>query len=595
MVGSSAPDATGGGEAIGDAVHSVAALPRTVADKVESAAGGPARLKVILLLSAVLALTGADQTVIGAVAPALKPAIGLSNTEMGVLVSATGLAAAVTILPFGVLADRTRRIRLLVAGLIVCVAAVAVAGASGSFLIMLFAMIALGVGIGSVNPAIASLTGDLFPAAARGRIYGYILAGEIGGGAAGLLLSEEVAAWWSWRASFWVVALPGAVLAVAIARMLPEPARGGQSRLPAGAREILPAEEADPDAPPVEPEGEDGRLAGDGGGSAGNGGDESSGSGGDETADDGDPPHGDGRGGPDGDAGDGASPDPDRDADGGRSLPSEIAESPVQAAASRVLRQDPAGRSLWWAVRYVLSVPTNVVLIVASALGYFFFAGLQTFAVVFLRSRFALGQGVAGLLLIGIGSGALLGILTTGRLADKLIARHHLAARPVVAGIAFLLAAGLFLPGLLSTSLAVAFPFFFLAAAAVGGMNPPIDAARRDITHSRQWGRAEGARTFLQTLLKSAAPVLLGYLSEVFGGAAASGPGAGSGGAADEAAQNPAAGQGLAYALTLMLIPLAIAGVLLLTIGRRCYPTDVATAMESEQAVRAGRQDGPSR
>jgi hypothetical protein len=126
-------------------------------------------------------------------------------------------------------------------------------------------------------------------------------------------------------------------------------------------------------------------------------------------------------------------------------------------------------------------------------------------------------------------------------------------------------------------------------------MNPPIDAARLDIMHSRLWGRAESVRTFLQTLLKSAAPVLLGYLSEVFGGAAASGPGAGSGGAADEAAQNPAAGQGLAYALTLMLIPLAIAGVLLLTIGRRCYPTDVATAMESEQAVRAGRQDGPSR
>jgi hypothetical protein len=36
-----------------------------------------------------------------------------------------------------------------------------------------------------------------------------------------------------------------------------------------------------------------------------------------------------------------------------------------------------------------------------------------------------------------------------------------------------------------------------------------------------------------------------------------------------------------------MLIPLAVAGALLLTVGRRCYPTDVATAMESEEAVRA--------
>jgi hypothetical protein len=162
-----------------------------------------------------------------------------------------------------------------------------------------------------------------------------------------------------------------------------------------------------------------------------------------------------------------------------------------------------------------------------------------------------------------------------------------------VAGVAFLLAAGLFLPGLLSTSLAVAFPFFFFAAAAVGGMNPPIDAARLDVMHSRLWGRAESVRTFLQTLLKSAAPVLLGFLSEVFGGAAASGPGTGS--ATDQAAQNPAAGQGLAYALILMLIPLAVAGALLLTVGRRCYPTDVATAMASEEAVRASapRPDEP--
>jgi hypothetical protein len=94
--------------------------------------------------------------------------------------------------------------------------------------------------------------------------------------------------------------------------------------------------------------------------------------------------------------------------------------------------------------------------------------------------------------------------------------------------------------------------------------------------HSRLWGRAESVRTFQQTMLKSAAPVLLGYLSEVLG-APASG-----GGSAGGAAQDAAAGQALAEALMLMLVPLAVAGILLLTVGRRCYPVDVATAMASD-------------
>lgn len=56
-------------------------------------------------------------------------------------------------------------------------------------------------------------------------------------------------------------------------------------------------------------------------------------------------------------------------------------------------------------MRYVLSVRTNVVLIIASSLGYFFFSGLRTFAIVFAKARFGLGQGEASLLLILIGAG----------------------------------------------------------------------------------------------------------------------------------------------------------------------------------------------
>jgi len=90
---------------------------------------------------------------------------------------------------------------------------------------------------------------------------------------------------------------------------------------------------------------------------------------------------------------------------------------------------------LWWALRYVLSIRTNVALIVSSALGYFFYSGLQTFAVVFLRDRFGIGQGLAATLLVVLGAGAIVGVLITGRLGDALLNRHHLPARWLRCGI----------------------------------------------------------------------------------------------------------------------------------------------------------------
>jgi MFS family permease len=83
----------------------------------------------------------------------------------------------------------------------------------------------------TAGPAIASLTGDSFPAAERGRIYAYILGGEVAGSAAGYVVSGSVASLIGWRAAFVVLAIPGFFLARALWRTVPEPARGGQTDL----------------------------------------------------------------------------------------------------------------------------------------------------------------------------------------------------------------------------------------------------------------------------------------------------------------------------------------------------------------------------
>jgi predicted MFS family arabinose efflux permease len=73
---------------------------------------------VIVLLAAVLALSSADATTVGAAATPLRHSLGITNTDIGLLVTVTSLVAALTSLPFGVLADRVRRTWMLGAAIV---------------------------------------------------------------------------------------------------------------------------------------------------------------------------------------------------------------------------------------------------------------------------------------------------------------------------------------------------------------------------------------------------------------------------------------------------------------------------------------------
>ena len=68
---------------------------------------------MILLLAAVLALASADTATVGASAIQLRHDLGINNTDVGLLVTVTSLVAAAASLPFGVLADRVTRTRVL--------------------------------------------------------------------------------------------------------------------------------------------------------------------------------------------------------------------------------------------------------------------------------------------------------------------------------------------------------------------------------------------------------------------------------------------------------------------------------------------------
>ena len=487
-------------------------------------AGGPARAKAVCLLGCVLGLDTADVGTVGAIAGKLEHALSLNNTQLGLLAATPAICSALATVPMGVVIDRTNRVRVLWISMLVWAGGEAVSGLANSFETLLLIRVALGFATATASPAVASLVGDLFPADERGRIWGLILSGELLGAAFGYIVAGEAATFGSgsWRYAFYVLAIPSLLVSLAFRRWLPEPARGGASRLQPGASRLIAADESE-------------------------------------------------------------ATDADSDPDGSFDptvAQRKVGEQDVAPIERLVLHCDPEGMSLWRAARYVLRIRTNLVLIIASSLGYFYFTGVTTFGLVYFEGRYRLSHGTATLVVALLGLGGIGGVVAGGRLADRLLHRGQLNSRIVVGGFSYALAAILFLPGLLAPTIAVSLPFFILAGAAFGARNPPLEAARLDIMHHRLWGRAEAVRTVLRRSMTASAPVVFGLIADglVSPGASATADSSHGFGANANA-------QGLRLAFLVLLITLALGGVLTF-LARRTFPRDVATAAASEAATK---------
>ncbi len=473
--------------------------------KAENLAGGRARLQVILVLAAVLALDTADKATVSAVAASLKSAFHVSNTEIGLLIACTSFAGAALTLPMGSLVDHVNRKIVLLATIALWTAATIVSGTATSFTYLLITRLFLGAVTASASPAVASLTGDFFPAAARARIYGLILTGELAGTGFGFFVSGEVSAWIDWRWSFYLMAIPSVVILWALWRYLEEPARGGQDWIAVGQRDLS----SDQEAP-------SGSQGGDG----------------------------------------------DQPAEGAEAQ-QQIRRAGIAPHDALVLHEDPRRRSIWWAVRYLLRIRTYTLLIVASSLGYYFFAGIRGFGMIYLTGHYGVSRNALSALVVIVGLGAVAGLVLGGSLSQRLRARGMLQARILVPGVMLFIAVLFIGPAMWTTSAWLGIALLTFGGAALAAANPPIDAARLDIVPPLLWGRGESGRMALRALLEGGAPILFGAVSDWLGGG----------------------NSGLEWTYLIMLIPLLVAASLAIP-AYKSYPRDVATAGASADALR---------
>jgi sugar phosphate permease len=244
-----------------------------------------------------------------------------------------------------------------------------------------------------------------------------------------------------------------------------------------------------------------------------------------------------------------------------------------------VLDQDPMALSWQRAISYVLRVRSNVILIVASALGYFFLSGLETFALIYLKGHYGISQELATLVVLLVGGAAVVGTLVGGRLSDTLLRHGRIDARLVVAAVGYIVVAFAIVPALISSLVAVSLPLFVIAGFSLAAPNPGLDAARLDVMPSRMWGRAEAVRSLLRSLLQAFAPLVFGLTSVLFGGHS---QGLASGARSSSSAVSAAQTAGLEPTFLIMVLPILVAGIVVWR-GRRYYPGDVAAANLSEQ------------
>ena len=508
----------------------IRALARLAQGKAVQFVGGPARARVITLFGGVLALSGADGATVGAVAPQLEHAFHISNTKIGLLASVALLVGAVFVIPVGFLVDRIKRMPLLSASIVLWSIASLLSAFAGSYGALLLTRLLLGAVTATAGPAIASLTGDYFPASERGRVYAYILGGEVAGTAVGFIVSGSVASAISWRVAFVLLAIPGFFLARELWRTVPEPLRGGQSRLTPGMTDVKEAFEQASAQPDFEWE--------DGG-----------------------------------------------EADKGELAQEAARQRGIEPDPKLVLKEDPRKLGLVDSVRYILSIPTNVLMIISSSLGYFFFSGLSIFALLFVRGHYHASQFQAEIVLAALVGGALVGTLISGPVTDAMLRRGILESRVWVPAACYVGAGAFLIPGFVATKLTPAVWFDVAGAALLSAANPPLDAARLDIMPAGLWGRAESTRTFLRSLAQALAPLVFGGLSQLIAGIV---PRQTPVGTHVHGAISSKSATGLEVTFLILLVTLIAGGVILWT-ARKTYPRDVATAAASNQGTQRRR------
>jgi MFS family permease len=160
-----------------------------------------------------------DRQVIVSLFPHLKEAWGLSDKQLGALVSVVSVTVAMAALPIALFADRASRVKSIVVMATTWSLATISCLFTRNYSQLLAARAVVGLGEAGYGSVGAALIASHFPARMRGALLAGFFAAASVGSVLGVLLGGLIAARWGWQAAFGVVGIPGLVLALLYAKV----------------------------------------------------------------------------------------------------------------------------------------------------------------------------------------------------------------------------------------------------------------------------------------------------------------------------------------------------------------------------------------
>lgn len=174
---------------------------------------GPAWFAFAMTL-ALMVFDYVDRQVIVSLFPYIRAEWGLSDKQLGALVSVVSVTVALGALPVALFADRVSRVKSIAAMATIWSLATISCMWTRSYGALMAARALVGLGEAGYGSVGAALIASHFPGHMRGALLAAFFASASVGSVLGVMLGGVIAARWGWQAAFGVVGVPGLVLAL---------------------------------------------------------------------------------------------------------------------------------------------------------------------------------------------------------------------------------------------------------------------------------------------------------------------------------------------------------------------------------------------
>lgn len=182
---------------------------------------------VLFMLMVVYSFNFIDRQILVILQEPIKAELGLSDTQLGLMTGLTfALFYVIMGLPIARLADRSNRRNIVAISLTVWSGMTALSGFANNFWQLLLARVGVGIGEAGGSPPSHSMISDYFPPEQRATAFSIYNMGIYIGIMVGFLVGGWMADTLGWRIAFFVVGLPGILLALIVRFTVKEPPRG---------------------------------------------------------------------------------------------------------------------------------------------------------------------------------------------------------------------------------------------------------------------------------------------------------------------------------------------------------------------------------